>query len=75
MLSYICKKNKKTTEDITMIRVESDVLSERDLFGKRNRVRELEAAGYSNMAIMHFMAEKNSVTGVYENGNFVIMLS
>lgn len=58
-----------------MIKVESNTLSQTDLAGKRNRVKELEKVGYSNMAILHFMAEKNSVSGTYENGDFVITLS
>lgn len=58
-----------------MIKVESNTLSQTDLIGKRNRVRELEAAGYTNMAILHFMAQKNSASGTYENGDFVITLS
>lgn len=58
-----------------MITVKSDTLLQTDLVGKRNRVKKLEEAGYSDMAIMHFMSEKNTVSGVYENGNFIINLS
>lgn len=58
-----------------MIKVRSNTLSQTDLVGKRNRVTVLEEAGYSNMAILYFMAKKNSASGVYENGDFVITLS
>lgn len=58
-----------------MIKVKSNTLSQTELAGKRNRVKELEAAGYPNMAILYFMSEKNSVSATYENGDFVITLS
>ncbi len=58
-----------------MIKVESNTLSKEDLIGKRNRVSELEAAGYSRMAILYFMSEKNTVSGTCENDDFVITLS
>ncbi|MCI8362361.1 MAG: hypothetical protein HFJ41_04415 [Clostridia bacterium] len=58
-----------------MIKVRSNTLSQTDLVGKRNRVTLLKEAGYSNMAILYFMAQKNSVSGVEEDGNFVITLS
>lgn len=58
-----------------MIKVKSNTLSQTDLAGKRNRVKKLEDAGYSNMAILYLMSEKNSVSGVYEGEDFVITLS
>lgn len=58
-----------------MIRVESTILPESDLIGKRERVRKLEKSGHSEMAILYFMSEKNTASGTYENGEFVINLS
>lgn len=58
-----------------MIKVESNTISQINLVGKRERVRKLEEAGFSNMAILYFMSENNNVSGTYQGGGFVITIS
>lgn len=58
-----------------MIRVESETLTSEELKEKRKKVELWQNYGYSKMAIFYFLGQNYSVTGTYDNEEFVITLA